>query len=215
MCLIKKISLALISLLFTTVLAAQPETDLTQLLLNVKTMQADFTQSIQDKSARSIQESSGHMALQRPGKFRWEVTQPTPQLIIANGLKLWIYDPDLEQVTIQSAHGGTGKTPALLLSDKSLTIGKDYEVKSIPAIVAIAGLQIFQLTPKDQDDPLNKIKLTFMMRKIQEMQLQDHLGHTTIIRFHNVETGMVLPDKLFQFTAPPHVDVIDETKDTK
>jgi outer membrane lipoprotein carrier protein len=213
---LKKIGVTIAALFITVnVYAQSPASDLTDLLLNIKTMQADFSQNIQDKSANSIQNSSGQMALERPGKFRWDVQKPQKQLIIANGVRLWIYDPDLEQVTIQSVRGGSGKTPALLLSDKSLTIDKDYDVKVIPALSAIAGLQIFQLTPKDPDDPLNKIKLTFRMKRIQEMQLQDHLGHTTVIRFQNVQTGMALDDKLFKFNPPPNIDVIDESKDPK
>jgi outer membrane lipoprotein carrier protein len=184
---------------------------LTGILLNTQTMEADFSQTVKDKTHHNIQQTQGHMALVRPGKFRWEVKSPNQQLIVANGKRLWIYDPDLEQVTVQTFHAGSGKTPALLLSDKSLTLDKDYKVQAIPQISAIAGLQVFLLTPKDNDDPMNQIRLTFLNKKIHEMQLQDHLGHTTIITFQNVNTGMPLADTLFTFIPP--VDVIDETKD--
>ncbi len=71
------------------------------------------------------------MALQRPGKFRWEVVKPNAQLIIANGSRLWIYDPDLEQVIIRAFKHATGQTPALLLSDDNATLSKDFNVQQV------------------------------------------------------------------------------------
>jgi outer membrane lipoprotein carrier protein len=190
--------------------------DLTALLLNITSMKADFSQTIsKQKSGQSMQQSSGHMALERPGKFRWETVSPNKQLIIANGERLWIYDPDLEQVTVQAFRAGAGKTPALLLSDKNLTLGKDYNVTSVPAPMAIAGYQIFQLTPKDSNDTLEKITLSFIRKQIHEMKLQDRLGNMTVIAFHNVLADAALPDSLFTFKAPANVDVIDESKDHK
>jgi outer membrane lipoprotein carrier protein len=210
-----KITLSVLSFLFCTTSYAQPADDLSNLLLNIHTMQADFNQAVKDKSAHSISQSQGHMALQRPGKFRWQVVSPTAQLIIANGKRLWIYDPDLEQVTIQTVHAGTGKAPALLLSDQNLTLSHDYDIKTAPALSQIAGLKIFELTPVDKEDPLDKIKLTFIGQQIKEMQLQDRLGHNTVITFNNVVMDKPVPDKLFTFSPPPNVDVIDETKDPK
>jgi outer membrane lipoprotein carrier protein len=213
---LKKI-LAFISLFFICMSAhAQSASDdLTALLLNINTMQADFNQTItKQKNGQAVQQTSGHMAIERPGKFRWETKSPTKQLIIANGQRLWIYDPDLEQVTIQSFKAGAGKTPALLLSDKNLTLGKDYNVVEVPAPMAIAGYKIFQLTPKDSEDTLEKITLSFISKRISEMKLEDRLGNTTTIKFYGVNTD-ALPASLFTFNAPAHVDVIDETKDKK
>jgi outer membrane lipoprotein carrier protein len=74
---------------------------LTGILLNTQTMEADFSQTVKDKTHHNIQQTQGHMALVRPGKFRWEVKSPNQQLIVANGKRLWIYDPDLEQPFMQ------------------------------------------------------------------------------------------------------------------
>lgn len=210
---IKKIIIILIAMLFCHRAAADtPEQALTTLLLNISTLKANFTQSVKDKTARSLQQTQGHLALQRPGKLRWEVIKPTPQLIIANGNRLWIYDRDLEQVTIRHFNMSAGQTPALLLSDKNLTLGRDYYVAQLPAVAQIAGLQIYQLTPKNKEDVFENIKLSFIGRNIHQMQLQDRLGHVTIITFQNVAMGMPLPGNLFQFKPPANVDVIDETK---
>jgi outer membrane lipoprotein carrier protein len=205
------------AILLSVLLCASAQADdasgqLTNLLLNIKTMQADFTQTVKDKSAKALQQTHGHMALERPGKFRWEVTKPIAQLIIANGTRLWIYDADLEQVTIRSFKHAAGQTPALLLSDSTLTLNKDFDVQTQINPMAIANYQIFILTPKDKDDPFASIKLSFLNKKIQEMRLEDRLGHVTTIAFQNVQVGMPLPAALFNFKPAANVDVIDETK---
>jgi outer membrane lipoprotein carrier protein len=211
-----KILLITASFLFCLQANADESSDaLSRLLLNIHSMQANFSQTVQDKTARSNTQSSGKMALVRPGKFRWEVTKPTKELIVTSGNHLWIYDPDLQQATLQTLKGSSGKAPALLLSDENLTLETDYNVKVVPALMAIAGLQIFELTPKDSDDPLQSIKLTFLQQRIKEMQLQDRLGHTTIISFNKVEINNPVADSLFKFTPPENIDVIDETKDPK
>ena len=92
--------------------AASASADLAGLLNKVQSMKANFIQTVYDKRGKVTQKSSGRMALQRPGKFRWDVAKPMPQLIIANGTKLWIYDPDLEQLTIRSIKKAAGESPA-------------------------------------------------------------------------------------------------------
>ncbi|MES2217850.1 MAG: outer membrane lipoprotein chaperone LolA [Pseudomonadota bacterium] len=207
-----RIVVLLSGLICATAQAADASDQLTNLLLNIKTMQADFTQTVKDKSAKALQQTHGHMALERPGKFRWEVTKPIAQLIIANGTRLWIYDADLEQVTIRSFQHAAGQTPALLLSDSTLTLNKDFDVQLQLNPMAIANYQIFILTPKNKDDPFATIKLSFLNKKIQEMRLEDRLGHVTTISFQDVQVGMPLPSTLFTFKPAANVDVIDETK---
>jgi outer membrane lipoprotein carrier protein len=206
------VSILLASLLIGTAQAGDAAADLTNLLLNIKTMQADFTQTVKDKSAKPLQQTRGHMALERPGKFRWEVTKPIAQLIIANGTRLWIYDADLEQVTIRSFHHATGQTPAFLLSDSTLTLSKDFTVQLQPSLSQVTNNPIYILTPKDQEDPFATIRLIFLNKKIQEMRLEDRLGHVTTIAFQNVQVGMPLAGTLFTFKPTANIDVIDETK---
>jgi len=189
---------------------AYAETSLTQLLKNIQTMQADFSQTTLNKSAKPMQKSMGKMALHRPGKFRWEVVSPISQLIVANGKKLWIYDKDLEQVTIRSLSSAAGETPALLLSDSTLSLEKDFYVK--PSKQAMTGVQSFLLLPKDQNSLFVSIRLAFKGENLSEMQLQNGLGQTTIIRFFNNRINGSLSDSLFQMNIPYNVDVIDETR---
>lgn len=180
---------------------------LTQLLLGMHTMQANFTQRITDKKARPLQQTQGRMALQRPGKFRWEVVKPVAQLIVANGARLWIYDRDLEQVTIRTFKSATGQTPALLLSDNNLTLGKDFFVTQ----TGDASAPVFLLKPKDKSN-FESIKLSFSNTVIHEMELKDHLGHTTLIQFRDVALNKSLSERLFTFKPPSGIDIIDETK---
>lgn len=213
---LKKIIFFLCAILFCALAHAQSASAaLTHLLLNTHTMQADFTQIIKYDKASVMHQSQGRMALERPGKFRWEIVKPNNQLIIANGSRLWIYDPDLEQVTIRSFSKAAGQTPALLLSDSNLTLEKDFSIKQVAGASQIAGTEVFRLTPKDKENLFVSITLTFIQKQIREMQLADHLGHVTVVAFKNVKLGLTLPATLFTFTPPPQVDVIDETKKRK
>jgi len=183
---------------------------LTGYLQNMRSMRADFTQTIIDNKGRALQKSSGEMLLQRPNQFRWDVKTPIRQLIVTNGKRLWIYDPDLEQVTIRGLAKAAGETPAMLLSDPNLSLGKEFDVKAIT--VASSALQWFMLTPKDKSTVISALQLGFANHIIQEMQLSDHLGHTTKITFTHVKLNAPINSSLFSFTPPTHVDVIDETK---
>ncbi len=209
-----KIILFISMQLFAVCVQAESVGDtLTHLLLNIHTMQANFSQTVKDQSLKkTLQSSQGVVSLQRPGKFRWDVKTPNPQLIIANDSRLWIYDPDLQQVTIRSFSKATGQTPAFLLSDANLSLAKDFNVEQKNAVSQIANQKIFVLTPKDKDNLFAQIKLTFLKNDIREMQLEDHLGHVTTIAFQHVKAGINLPASLFVFTPGDKVDVIDETK---
>lgn len=184
--------------------------ELVKRLNSVKTMTADFTQTIYDNRQAAIQTSHGNMALQRPGKFRWKVTQPIPQLIIAKDTVLWIYDPDLEQVTIRSLSKASGETPALLLSHANTVLEKDFNVKTLASDTH--HLEWFELLPKHSDSMFASIKMGFLNQQIKEMKLEDHLGHTTLIEFNRIKLNMAIADSLFTLKPPKGVDVIDETR---
>ena len=150
------------------------------------------------------------MVLQRPGKFRWQITRPNNQLIVTNGSKLWIYDPDLQQVTIRMLGKEAGEVPALLLSNPTTTLARNFDVKRTDKNGS--GLQWFVLTPRDRGSMFQAIQSGFANNAIQQMLLQDHLGQTTQIQFNRIVMNASLPSSsLFNFTPPGRVDVIDET----
>jgi len=204
-----RLLLALGIVFFHLTALATPANTLIMLLATLRTMTADFTQIITDSNSKTIQRSTGNMALFRPGKFRWEQTIPVKQLIIVNGNRLWIYEPDLEQVTIRTLSSELGKTPALLLSDPNHTLENAYNVELVSG--KKDPVQWFLLTPKNPDNMFASIKLGFGYFQIQGMVLQDHLGHTTTISFSNIVSDVVIPTSLFTFKPPRHVDVIDES----
>lgn len=209
----KRYILILILFLFfpLSIYAETAANALTLLLGLMQSMQAEFSQKIIDnKGGKVLQQSQGFMWLQRPGKFRWEVKSPTPQLIIANNAKLWIYDPDLSQVTIRSISKELGSTPALLLSDPSHALASNFTVSYA---AEEHGVQWFLLKPNDQDSMFAVIKLGFDKKfTVRGMILQDNLGHVTHVNFNNVKLNAKIVPALFNFKAPLKVDVIDETK---
>ena len=190
--------------------AQTPAEELSTLLNSIHTMRATITQTVYDNHGKAIQQSFGRMALQRPGKFRWEITKPIPQIVIANGSRLWIYDPDLEQVTIRGLQRAAGDTPALLLSHNDNNIEKDFTVKSVPK--SSPDSRWFMLVPKDNDNMFASVQMGFLKNEINEMRLQDHLGHITRIQFKNAQMNASLAPSLFNFKPPANVDVIDETR---
>ncbi len=179
----------------------------------VHSMKADFVQTIQDNRGKKIQQSFGSMALVRPGKFRWDTKKPIPQLIIANDSRLYIVDKDLEQVTIRALHQATGESPALLLSHENASIEHDYVVKEITK--KGSNLSWYSLKPKAEDSPFALVEMGFAGNVLQQMSLQDHLGHSTQIEFKHVQSNIALSNSLFVFKKTANMDVIDETSKRK
>ncbi len=188
---------------------ATPSDDLTSLLNGVQSMRAEFNQTVYDNHGKAVQQSTGQMSMQRPNHFRWQVKKPIPQLIIANGDQLWIYDPDLEQVTIRTIKKAAGDTPALLLSHKVTVLDNDFTVTEKPA--SSTGWRWFTLVPKASDN-IASVQMCFNNKQILEMRLEDHLGHITGIKFNKIETNVNVPASQFIFKSPANTDVIDETK---
>lgn len=189
--------------------AADASAELSGLLNGIKTMRAGFTQIIYDNRGAAIQKSTGKMAVERPGKFRWEVNNPMPQTIIASNERLWIYDPDLQQVTIRSLKSEAGEAPALMLSQQNTKLENDYNIQLMKQD---GGLQWYLLKPKKQDNMFASVKMGFANTQLKEMVLEDQIGHSTRVQFLKIEMNQTLPAALFIFKAPKGTDVIDETR---
>lgn len=209
----KKLGLAIFVMLFSSQLFAQDAAiELTHLLQQFTTFQASFTQTVKDKTAKTLQQSQGKIFLARPNNFRWEVTSPNHQIIIAHDNRLWNFDADLAQVTIQKISKANQQTPIFLLSNGDIHLDENFVVKSLPAIAQLANSKNFILTPKNKDAMFASIKLFFVANNLQAMELNDPLGHTTKITFTQVKMGEKLAPSLFIFKSTPGTDVIDETK---
>ena len=195
------------SLLFLAApLAAEETANLTALLKDLHSWQAQFEQNLFDENAKLIERSSGEMNLQRPGKFRWEYQQPYQQLIVANGEQIWIYEPELAQATRKKFDAAVGNTPALLLSNEQ-KIEDAFEVKKLESKEEFS---IFELKPKQEDTQFRRLLLTFSADGLlQQLELRDNLAQTTLIYFSQQIRNVKTPPALFEFTPPPNVDVIE------
>lgn len=201
----KKIGFALALLLTSfTCFADESAKQLLAILTPLQTIQADFQQSILDKNGRVLEQSSGKMALMRPGKFSWDTQKPAHQLLIADGAKIWLYDESLKQVTVQP-QTKKAASPVMLLSDPTSSLIEQFSVccaKKTPAQLT------FTLTPKDKAAMFQHAELSFKVGQLSQMQLFDNLGQRTVIKFSQVKTNIPLNKGLFVFVAPKGVDVV-------
>ncbi|GHB04929.1 outer membrane lipoprotein chaperone LolA [Modicisalibacter luteus] len=179
---------------------------LTHLLEPLKTYSADFDQQILDGSGQRLQEASGHIWLSRPGQFRWEVEAPYHQVVVSNGQEVYLYDPDLEQVTIQPLDTRVTHTPALLLSGKANALTENYEVSRQQQ----GTTETFTLLPKSPDTLFEDLKLTFRGEQLRGLQMSDSTGQRTAIAFADVEANAPVESSRFEFNVPEGTDVIQE-----
>ncbi len=198
---LKKIFLTLFILSFSlAVFAATPTQQLTKLLSNFQAMQADFTQVVNSK-----QTNKGTMAIQRPGKFRWQVESPNKQVIIADGKNIWVYDVDLEQAVKQKMNAQYSVNPAMLLSGSVTELQKYF---SVVKLNKTPGLW-FEMKPKQQNAMFQSIQMQFVDGQLKSMLVNDNLGNKSVITFSNAIINPQLNPNLFKFTAPKGVDVIE------
>ena len=180
---------------------------LNQVLLGLSSMQADFAQQTSDGKGRVLQSQTGTMSVKRPGLFRWETLKPSNQLVTTNGNVRWIYDPELMQATKQQLDTQVGNTPALLLSGDPRKLNESFVISEEQGG---KGEQVFLLKPRAKDALFDHLKVRFKGTQLLQMALADSLGQKTDIRFLNVKVNPSLSAKLFEFTPPKGVDVIDE-----
>lgn len=179
---------------------------LTELLNQAQTISARFSQLTLDGSGTQLQETAGQLALKRPGLFRWHTDAPQEQLLVSNGEKVWLYDPDLMQVTIQNLDQRLTHTPALLLSGDVSKIRENFEISFKEAGEVVD----FMLKPKAKDSLFDNLRLSFRRGVINDMQLIDSIGQRTNILFLSVKMNEKLDAKLFTFDVPEGADVIQE-----
>lgn len=182
------------------VAAAQLRAFLTQTM----TMEARFSQVLLEADSAHVQVSEGSFYLHRPQRFRWDYKSPVPQLVVADGEHLWLYDPDLEQVTVRRLDDGLSSTPAMLLSGD----GTLEEAFRIGAAYREDGLDWVELAPLADSADFAAVRVGFQAGALASMELMDALGQTTAIRFSDVRVNEPLDAALFRFTPPDGVDVI-------
>lgn len=203
---LKKSSLALLATLCLASgnVCADSITDLKNWLRETRTLKADFAQT----SAGGIGggKSQGNMAISRPGKFRWSINKPYSQLMVGDGSRIWLYDPELKQVIVRKSEKALGGTPAALLAGDS-----DSEQRfSFKADGEHAGAEWVIAEPKQNDTGFVRIRIGLAGNELKGMVLEDSFGQVTTLVFTNVVRNGDAPASLFRFTPPAGADVLKQ-----
>jgi chaperone LolA len=201
-----KKSLVLIGLLFPLLAHAGGVERLKAFTAGASTAEAEFTQTVSDKSGRVTQQASGKMAFARPGKFRWDYAPPFEQVIVGDGVKLWLYDVDLNQVTVRKLGDVISGTPAALLAGDS-AIEKLFVLKDAGTS---GGLEWLDAVPKNRDTSFEHIRMGFKGDVLVQMELFDHFGQHTTLKLTRFQRNPVLNASRFKFTPPKGADVISD-----
>lgn len=176
---------------------------LNKALKNLDNLTADFKQTQLDDEKQVVQQSSGKLAIQRPGKFSWIYTSPYEQQIVADGKELWIYDVDLSQVTVKPMSSGMASAPIMILM-KQNDIGDEFTVSEVGQRKFLYWIE---LLPKDSDLEYSHVYIGLEDNKVKAMELRDNFGQSTQIVFENLRLNVVHDPKVFKFTPPQGVDV--------
>jgi outer membrane lipoprotein carrier protein len=200
------LSVFLLAALWTGAACASAIERLDQFMSRTQSARGDFEQRIYDRNRRLVQQSSGTLAFQRPGKFRWSYAKPYPQLIVGDGERIWIYDPDLKQVTVRKLDAALGATPAALLAGDNDAMKAFVLREEAPE----GGLEWLSATPRNKETNFERIRMGFGPAGLERMELIDAFGQTTDLRFIALDRSPGLDPSLFQFVPPPGADVIGD-----
>lgn len=205
--LFKRYYFGLLLCLFTSVAEAGAINSLKTFIQDTRTVRAVFLQTVLDRNAQVVQRGSGTMQFERPGKFRWVYEKPYEQLIVGDGVRIWFYDRDLNQVTVRKLDLAIGSSPAALLAGSS-GIETSFDLTDI-------GLQgdteWLEARPKTKEGTFEWVRLGFTPQGVlKAMELQDNFGQTTVLTFSGLERNPKLASELFKFSLPEGADVISD-----
>lgn len=196
-------------LLVTVCVKAAEEHDINKLerfLEGLETFQAEFTQTLLGQDGEIMEKSGGMVYIKRPGRFHWHYSEPYSQYLISNGRSLWVYDEDLEQVTIRDIGASMADSPAAIL-------GGEEDIDRHYVVVDKEGdgdIDWIELTPRDVESQYQSIRLGFRDNRLVAMTMLDSLGQETEILFLDGKRNPELQEGLFEFQPPEGVDVIDD-----
>jgi outer membrane lipoprotein carrier protein len=174
-------------------------------LRTTQAARGDFEQKVYDKGGKLVQESRGSFSFLRPGRFRWTYVKPQ-QVIVGDGERVWIHDADLNQVTVRRVSRVIGSTPAALLAGSS-DIDKAFELSEIGEK---DGLEWLEAKPREKEAGFERMRLGMATSGVAAMELVDHFGQTTVLRFSNVVRNPQIDAGTFRFTPPKGADVLGE-----
>lgn len=172
----------------------------------VHTLHASFRQEIVSATREVLEQSSGQVTLSRPGRFRWDYEQPYERVVVADGSRLWLYEADLEQVTVRPLAAGLGATPADLLT------GERDILERFELVSSWTGEQMLwvRLRPRSADSDFDAVAIGFQGDRPVELELHDRLGQQTRLYLSDITLNGPVSDDTFRLTVPEGVDVIRE-----
>jgi len=198
-----KYLILILTLVAGPVFAEDPEKRLKAALKNMDNISAEFKQTLRDEDKKIVQQSRGTLKLQRPGKFAWIYTDPFEQRIVADGSELWIYDVELEQVTVKPMDAGLSNAPIMILMKQS-DVSDQFTISEVGQRKYLYWIE---LRPNASDLEYTRIFIGLEDGSVRAMELQDQFGQSTQIVFENLRVGVVHDPATFKFVPPPGVDV--------
>jgi outer membrane lipoprotein carrier protein len=174
-------------------------------LRTTQAARGDFEQKVYDKTGKLVQSSKGSFAFLRPGRFRWTYVKPQ-QIIVGDGEKVWIHDADLNQVTVRRVARVLGATPAALLAGAS-DIANAFDMKEAGEK---DGLEWLEAKPREKEAGFESVRLGMSTGGVEAMELLDHFGQTTVLRFSGVVRNPQIDAATFRFSPPKGADVLGD-----
>jgi outer membrane lipoprotein carrier protein len=179
---------------------------LNQFMAGTQSATGEFEQRIYGRERKVVQEARGTLAFWRPGKFRWTYVKPYAQVIVGDGVRVWVYDEDLNQVTVRKLDLALGATPAALLAGSNEALKafalKDEGTKD--------GLEWVEAIPREKESNFERIRMGFGSSGLERMELTDSFGQTTELRFTGFRHNARVDPQLFRFTPPKGADVVGD-----
>ncbi|MFZ2508086.1 MAG: outer membrane lipoprotein chaperone LolA [Steroidobacteraceae bacterium] len=180
-----------------------------EFLSDLSSLRAEFRQTVTDARGRVLEQAEGRLSLARPGRFRWDYRVPE-QIIVSDGVTVWLYDVELAQVTVRAADEALAGTPAMLLAGEG-DLNADFEITDAGQQ---DGLVWSRLTPRRTDGDFRELRLGFAGRDLRRMTFFDRLGQSTELEFSRIERNPRFDSALFRFEPPPGADVVGRSPAT-
>ncbi|RZJ11807.1 MAG: outer membrane lipoprotein chaperone LolA [Rubrivivax sp.] len=171
----------------------------------VKSGKANFQQTVTSPDGKRKKVSSGNFEFERPNKFRFAYAKPFEQVIVADGVKVWIYDADLNQASSRKLADALGATPAALLAGAN--IERDFSLKAQPGD---GGIDWVQAVPKQAESTIQSLRLGFKGKELAAMEIVDGFGQRSRLDFSAVQANVPLGPERFQFKLPAGADLIEQ-----
>ncbi len=189
--------------------AADGIAQLRQFVAETRSAEGDFEQVVTARSGRKPQQAAGRFAFARPGKFRWEYEQPYRQLLVGDGVRMWSWDPELNQVTVRTIGDALGATPAAILFGSG-ALEESFELADGGTS---AGLSWVEAAPRRTESGFEALRIGLADGQLKRMEMRDNFGQTTLISFTRLQSNPAADPERFRFVPPAGADVIGDRGD--